>query len=330
MQTVYFSLEASIILTFLAAAMWGSWMQIINHLKGYPISGVIFWLYTFSFVLIWGITLAVAPSLLEHGILATTKLRMDVIPKIILGGAMMSLGLYFSLKVIGSVGLILSTTVSGGIGTLLGLGTSIFEEGLPKGKNVVLLLTVTTIMLIAAGFLSSYASQLRDKERGKAKKESGAVSGKIVLFMLLSAVLTNGWSMGTATGIASGLPPILTCAYMATGSFLSIAVICGVAFTVKKQWKQVLCIGTSKKPLALCAISSVCHYGGNLISIYSMPAISATISFLLGKSSGVWTIFWGGVYKEFSGVSNKTRAFLYISVLLYLLGTAFLTMYKFG
>ena len=32
MDTAYFSLEFSIALTLMAAAMWGSWMQIIKHL----------------------------------------------------------------------------------------------------------------------------------------------------------------------------------------------------------------------------------------------------------------------------------------------------------
>ena len=329
MNSTYFSLETSILLTFVAAAMWGSWMQIINHLKDYPISGIIFWLYTFSFILIWGITLVMSPLLLETGIIELTKQYFPIVLKILLGGGMMSLGLYFSLKVIGSVGLILSTTVSGGIGILLGLATSVFEEGFPEGENVLFLLIFTAVVFIAAGFLSSYSSQSRDKDRGVEKKK-GAVTGKVIAFMFFAAVFINGWPMGTATGTANGLPPVLTCAYMATGSFLSVAIIFSIAFTVKKQWKQVLCIGRSKKPLLLCAVSSICHYGGNLISIYAMPAISATISFLLGKSSSLWTIFWGVFYREFSGVSRKTRITLYISIFLYLLGITLLTIYKFG
>lgn len=324
-----FSLELSIGLTLFAAAMWGSWMQIVNHLKGYPISGAIFWLYTFSFILVWGITLAVSPLLLDESIATLSLRNLSIIVKILIAGGMMSLGLYCSLRVIGSVGLILSTTVSGGVSILLGLVTSIITEGMPEGENVELLLILTACVFIVAGFLSSYSSLLRDKDRGKEKKR-GSVTGKIVLLMLLAAVLTNGWSIGTSTGTASGLPPVLTCAFMATGSFLSVALVCSVEFTVRKRWKQVFCIGSSKKPLFLSAVSAVCHYGGNLISIYSMPAISATISFLMGKSSNLWTIFWGMFYGEFSGVSKKTRITLAASVVLYFAGIALLTIYKFG
>ena len=59
-----------------------------------------------------------------------------------------------------------------------------------------------------------------------------------------------------------------------------------------------------------------------------MPAISATISFLLGKSSALWTIFWGMFYKEFSGVSNKTRLILYASIALHLIGIIALALFK--
>lgn len=327
-MNVVFSLELSIVLTLLAAAMWGSWMQIIKHLKGYPISGVTFWLYTFSFVLVWGVTFAVSPLLMEESIPALTAQHSGVILNILLGGGMMSLGMYISLRIIGDVGLLLSTTVSGGVGTLLGIATSIMNEGMPKGRNVGLLLALITAVFIAAGFLSSYCSHLKSKDKGTDKKQ-GVVTGKIILLMLLSIVLVNGWSMGTSAGTASGLPPVLTCAFMATGSFISVALVCAVEFTVKKRWRQVLCIGSSKKPLILCAVSAVCHYGGNLISIYSMPAISATISFLMGKSSSLWTIFWGIFYGEFSGVSKRTRRVLFASIALYLIGIALLALYKY-
>ena len=326
---MYFSLEISIVLTIIAAAMWGSWMQIVKHLKGYPIEGVVFWLYAFSFVLVWTVTCAAAPFLLEDGVFSLIVKHRAVTGKILFAGGMMSLGLFCSLVIIKSVGLILSTTISGGVGTLLGLATSLMEEGMPEGEHVAILLALTTIVFITAGFLSAYASKCRDADRGR-KEKTQAVSLKVILLMLLSAILTNGWSIGTAAGTAASLPPILTCACMATGSFLSVLIICAVVFTKKRQWKQVLCIGSTKKPLMLCAVSAFCHYGGNMISIYSMPAISATISFLLGKSSNLWTIFWGMAFGEFSGVSRKTKFVLGTSIVLFLAGIALLTIYKFG
>lgn len=322
----YFSLEMSMFLTLLAAAMWGSWMQIQKHLHGYPIAGVIFWLYTFSFILIWAITLIVSPFLLDRSILETSLENIDTVLTILVGGGLMSMGLYSSLVVIGKVGLLLSTTISGGIGILLGVFTSLAEEGIPKDEVALTLIIVSMVILIAAGFVCALASASRDKDH-KIKTKSRTISVTVILLMLFTAILQNGWSMGTAAGTARGFAPVLTCAYMATGSFLSVAVITGISFTRKKQWKIVFAVGERKTPILMSAVAAVCHYGGNLMSIYSMPALSATISFLLGKSANVWTIFWGMYYKEFSGISKKTRILLWSGIGLYFVGIVVLGIY---
>ena len=324
---MHLSVEAAIILTVFAAAMWGSWMQVVKHVKDYPITGVVFWLYAFSFILIWAITLIVAPHLLSESIWTLTLQNIPTILKIMLGGGMMSVGLFISLQIMGKIGLILSTTVSGGVGVILGLVTSIVEEGVPEGGLFMIILTA--LVYILAGFVSSYASKCRDEDRG-IKDAKVAVDGRIVFLMLVCSLLTNGWSIGTATGTARGLAPVLTCAYMATGSFLSVLLVCLVFFTYKKMWKKVLCINESKKPIWMSAICACCHYGGNLISIYSMPALTATVSFLLGRTSNLWTIFWGMYYKEFSGISRRTKFVLASAIFLFLFGTVLLTIYKFG
>lgn len=324
----YFSLEVSIVLTLMAAAMWGSWMQITKHLAGYPIGGIIFLMYGFSFVFIWGVTLTVAPYLLDEGIIRTTLENRDTVLRILYGGGLMSLGLYFSLTIIGEVGLLLSTTISGGVGIILGLLTSIREEGLPDGKYGLPLIVITAVVLLVAGLICNLAAEKRNQELRHEKKRKNVVTGRVLVLMLLTAIFTNGWSVGTAAGTARGFAPVLTCAYMATGSFFSVGILLGILFTVKREWRKVLCIGTGKKPILLSAIAAVCHYGGNLISIYSMPAISATLSFLFGKSANVWTIFWGIYYKEFAGISRKTRRLLWLGILLYFVGIGFLGAYQ--
>ena len=322
----YFSVEVSMFLTLLAAAMWGSWMQIQKHLHGYPIAGVIFWLYTFSFILIWAITLIVSPFLLDRSILEISLENADTVLTILVGGGLMSMGLYTSLVVVGKVGLLLSTTISGGIGIVLGVFTSIAEEGLPEDDVALMLIVVSTVIFIAAGFVCAAASSSRDKDH-KVKEKAGTMSAGVILLMLFTAILQNGWSMGTAAGTAGNFAPVHTCAYMATGSFISVAVVTGISFTRKKQWKQVFAVGESKAPIVMSAGAALCHYGGNLMSIYSMPALSATVSFLLGKSANVWTIFWGMYYKEFSHISRKTKVLLWSGIGLYFAGIILLGIY---
>lgn len=326
----YFSLPVAMALTLLAAAMWGSWMQVVKLRRGYPIAGLAFWLYVFSFLLVWSVTLVLSPVLLPEGFLAASKGNGAVIAEILLGGGMMGAGLLFSLTVMNEIGLLLATTLSGTITSILGILTSVYKEGLPENPRAVPLIVSTTILFLLASFICSYSSQMCERDQTGEKKPKSKLTGKIVFLILLNAVLTNGWSIGTAAGTAAGLPAILTCAYMATGSLFGVFLVCGVLFTYKKMWKTVLCIGESKRPLVLGAVSALCHYGGNLISIYSMPTLSATLSFLVGRTSSVWTYFWGFYYKEYKGAKRKTMVVLWVGLLLYFLAIGLLFLYNNG
>ncbi len=332
MDKPYFSVPAATVLTLLAAAMWGSWMQVVKHRKSYPITGIVFLLYSFSLVLVWGVTLVLAPVLLPAGIISATTANPAVVAEILLGGAMMSMGLFISLQVMGKVGLLLFTAISGAVGNILGILTSLMKEGLSDSPYALPLVLGCTAIFIAAAFTCNYAAALRDQDRrsSAAQAGKGPITAKIVLLMLLSAFLTNGWSIGPASGTASGFPPVLTCAYMATGSFLSVFLTCGVIFTRKKQWRQVLCVGSSKQPLLLGAVSAFCHYGGNLISIYAMPVLSATLSFLFGRTSNVWTYLWGLFYGEFAGSRRKTMLILSFGIFLYIAGTLLLAVFNYN
>lgn len=331
----YFSTPVAIFLTLSAAAMWGSWMQIVKIRKGYPIIGVAVMLYIFSFILVWGITLILSPILLPDGIAVSICKYQNYSGEIILGGAMMSLGMIISLTIMNNLGLMLATTLSGAITSILGIITSIYKEGLPDNPFALPLIVLTAAIFIIASCICSKASAMCAQDRSEDNKitrkdNEGKLTFKDIALIVFDSILMNGWASGTATGTAAGIPPILTCAFMATGSALSITIIGAVVFTKKRMWKTVLCIGSSKRPLVLSAISACCHYGGNMLSIYSMPAISATLSFLFGKTSNIWTYFWGLYYKEFSGAKKKTLVTLGIGLLMYFTGLGLLFVYNFG
>ena len=127
-----------------------------------------------------------------------------------------------------------------------------------------------------------------------------------------------------------GFTPVLTCFFMAVGSFLSVLLVTGYLFSKNRQWKQVLAIGESKKPILLSAIAAICHYGGNLISIYSMPALSATVSFLFGRVSTLVTVLWGLFYKEFDNTSRKTKLWLASGIGLFIVAVLILAYYTNG
>lgn len=322
-----FSTNVSFVLTLLAAIMWGSWMMVTKFKKDYPIAGITFWLYTFSMILIGGISLIVIPRTLDVSFGAFLSENRNIILRIVFSGMLMSAGMYFNLQVISSAGLLLASAISTSIGNVLGVITTLLTEGLPANRSAVLLYAAATLMFISGGIVCNLASDSHDRDIGK-PQEKKTLSAKVLLFAVLSAILANGWAMGTSLGTASNFPPIMTCLFMAFGCFLSIAIICAITFTRNRQWKQVLCMGhASRRPILLGAIAACCHYGGNLISLYCMPALSATLSFLLGRVYCVITIIWGLLFKEFAGSSRKTAWLLFAGLFINILALAILGFY---
>ena len=114
--------------------------------------------------------------------------------------------------------------------------------------------------------------------------------------------------------------PVLICLFLCAGAFGATLVVSGTLATVRGRWGDILCLHGSKKPLAYGAVSAVCHYGGNLLSILCMPVLSATLSFLIGRSANIWTFFFGLYLGEFRGSGRRTRALLWTGIALYVAG----------
>lgn len=312
----YFSTDISLILTLIAAVMWGSWMMVMKFRKDYPVEGIVFLLYTFSFLLIGAVTLILAPKLLPQGLDGIVSQSGDIVIYIVFSGALMSCGMYFNLQVISAAGLLMATAISTSLANVLGIVTTLLTESAPDKVGAIPLYLFVTLLFIAGALVCNMASDSRDRDLGKPAGKR-TMSIKMLLYAVLSAILINGWAQGTAAGTANDIPPIATCFFMALGSFLSVLIICSITFTRKHQWRQVLCIDKApKKPMLLGAIAAVCHYGGNLLSLYSMTALSASVSFLLGRVYGVITILWGLVFREFAGSSKRTKTLLTIGVAL--------------
>ena len=330
MANVYFPLWLAIFLTIFAAALWGSWEIIIKYTGDYPVQGIIFFLYSFSMVIIWIATILLKPVLMpDIGILSFVRGNMSVSVRILFAGMVMSASLFTSRTIMKAIGLLLTTAISGAVGCVLGLIISVSQEGLPKIPNALMKLIICALIFIVAGLISNFASSMRDRDLKKDKKKQ-TVTMKLFFLMIAHSILGTGWSFGTSTGTANSFPPIVTCALMVTGSFIGTLILCAIPFTIQHRWKEVLCIGRDKKPILLCIIAALCHYGGNLISIYSMPEISATLSYLFGRSSSMWSVMWGLYFKEFAGAKKRTLAMLALGMLLYFFGLFYLGYIKYG
>ncbi|MBR2806953.1 MAG: hypothetical protein IKE18_09285 [Oscillospiraceae bacterium] len=330
MANIYFPLWLAIFLTIFAAALWGSWEIIIKYTKDYPVQGIVFFLYTFSFILIWIATVLLKPVLMpDIGIFSFIGEHMNVSVRILLAGMLMTASMYTNLTIMKAIGLLLTTAISGAVGCVLGLVITVSQEGLPNIPNALTKLIICALIFIVAGLVSNLASSMRDKDLKKDKKKQ-TVTATLFALMIAHSLLGTGWSIGTSAGTANSFPPVVTCALMVTGSFIGSIILCAIPFTVKHQWKEVLCIGRDKKPILLCIIAALCHYGGNLISIYSMPEISATLSYLFGRSSSMWSVMWGLYFREFAGAKKRTFLVLALGMLLYFFGLFYLGYIKYG
>ena len=330
-----FSYPVAVAITLLSAAMWGSWMQVIKRRGTYPIEGIAFWMFPFSFVMTGAITLLLSIWFLPEGILVASREHAAVIPEILLGGAMLSCGVYFGLAGMGKLGMLRVTTLSGTMTCILGVVTSIAKEGLPSHPWALPLVLISSATLILASVLCAVSFQMCERDRlvqseskPAGERQRGGITLSMLACILLYAVLSNGWSMGTATGATDGMPALLIGFYMAAGSALGILLLCGIVFTRRNMWKTVLCVHAEKKPLLLGLLAAVGYYGGNLLSIYTMSVLSVTLSFLFGRSYSIWTYLWSFYYGEYRGARRKTILVLSGGLLLYLCAIGLLFLYN--
>lgn len=335
-MNMFFSGPTAITLTLLSAVMWGSWMQVIKLKGDYPVEGLVFWMFIFSFILIWGIMLFWYPEAFLEESIAISKGYVTVISEILMGGAMLSCGVLFGLVVMQDLGMLLVTTLSGTVTSILGIVTSIAKEGMPKTPGALFLILTAAAGFFLASFICAYASsmcnrdrKLEEKEREETNRQKKISIPKVLLYIALYAVLSNGWSIGTAAGVTSGMPVILICAYMSAGSVLGISVVCSIFFTYKRMWKTVLCINKKKQPLLLSMAAAFGYYGGNMISIYCMPSLGVTLSFLFGRTYSLWTYFWSFLWKEYQGAGRKTMIVLGLGIAFYICALSLLFIYSY-
>ncbi len=311
-----------VFMTLFASAMWGSWMQSTKHLKDYPIEGFILILYTTSVLLVWGVLFAFKSYMIPEGVMVHLDGKMPLALFVMLCGGIMSLGLLLNTTTMKNVGMILVTSISSVVSTILGLLISVILGGLPDSISVGRIILALFITL-GASFTCQYAGIRRDVDLGK-KIKSALADRKYILLVVFANICVSfyvvGYSVGTQTPMnMNGFPPILCVALLATGSFISVLFMTVFKLIKNKELNKVFSLNY-KKQQVLGIVSGLCHYGGNILNIVATPALSAPISFLLGKTADFWTYSWGLVYGEFAGAKSKTKMILYSGFVLYIVG----------
>ncbi|MEH7236420.1 hypothetical protein [Bacillus sp. JJ1562] len=310
----------AILTTLLSSAMWGSWFLSLKYLGRYPISGFVLWLYSSSFIIVWIIVLLFTP--LNQIIGEITDKNISFIFIILLSGALMAVGMHMQLIFMNKSGLILVISISSAFSAIFGLIISILVGGLPETVSINFVLLAAVILLIAS-FICQYSGVLRDRDRnGKGEKER--VGFRSYLLLILSNFLLTGYvygySIGTRTEMnPDGLPPLICVAVLVTGSFIGAFLSTSLVTTRNKEWKEVLNLKKAL-PILMGSLSGICHYGGNILSIFTAPILSVPVTFLLGQTSHMWTYLWGIIFKEYNGTKISTKLTLGAGIFVYVIG----------
>ncbi len=318
------SVAFAIGVTLFASAMWGSWMQIVKRCPQYPVYGMTLVIYTVSLALLGTAYLFLRPSLTPLGLFPYVRSHLSEVGRIAFGGGAAALGVLVSLKLMHNAGLVVGTAVSGAAGSITGVLVAVFKEGLPAIPHAGTALVGCTVTVVLAGILCACASGANQRGKGQAKK---ALGGQDILLLMAFIVLNNGYIYGTSTGTKAGMHPFLICLFLCAGAFAATLAVSALLATAQKSWGTVLCLGASKKPLLYGALSAVCHYGGNLLSILCMPVLSATLSFLIGRSANIWTFFFGLYLGEFRGAGKRTGFLLAVGISLYVVGVLMIAVF---
>lgn len=318
----------------LVTFMWGSWFQTIKHIGDYPIIGYTFWLYFFSPVTIWIAILFLKNDMVPEGI-GTELLRYpDKAVLVLLCGMIFAVGMQLQMIYMQRLGMILTTSICATSNVLGSTFITSFLAGLPKGASFVKIL-IASVLLILATIVCQTAGSQRNQDVGKGgEQDNPPVQAKLwdILILIGTSLMLTSFPLAMSLTLRSDLRPegfssLTLMGILSVGAFLG-----ALAFTVpylKKNgtlhrlmepWKK-----GRAKILLLALISSICHFGGNVLQSIFAPVIGVAIASPMGVAYNVWAYFWGLVYGEFRGSSKKTYAILASGVLLFVAGVLLLT-----
>lgn len=331
-----FTVSQAILATLFASFLFALWYQGLKHLKAYPLSGFIFWLYIASYITVWTAVFMFGDTDLPNGIAYELQGKVGTAILVVLGGSCMTSGLIISLNHMKANGMIANQAIAGSIGSILGLVAHFVVGGLTPGLSLPLVI-VASIVIIGASIVIQHSTILKYRDKGvditnrdvdKDKSKPDSIPKQNVM-LVLSNLLLIGYSIAYMLGTRSvnnpdGFPPLLAVLLLATGSLLA-AVTYAVVTLARAGTLKVLLFTEYKLPIVLGLCAGVCHYGGTILQIYSLPALSAPVSALLVRTSALWTFLWGIIYGEYKGSRKTVKAWLACGISLYIVGTLYLT-----
>lgn len=315
----HLSTQTAVSVALLASFLWGSWAIILKYTVKLPLEIFYLILLSAALVFIWGLGFVLDGSALLESIRSMLSSDPARVLLTLLGGFVYAFSNLLIVKVMQMVGLALAQPISSSISLILGTSVSYFIGGIPENMRLWRLI-LASLLLITAIFFSFLAGKSRPEDLEKGK---GRVTGKVLVFAIISAMTGVIYSTAISYGLKSvtqpdGLAVMPYLSLFITGAWLGASLLCVYLISKRKEWGLVKIL--KPKLLMLISIASITHYGGNVLHAYATRQLSSVLSWPLGMTSGLWTQIWGLAYGEFNGAPRKAYWFLAASALAYLAG----------
>jgi hypothetical protein len=320
----------AIVMSLLAASMWGSWFISLKHLKKYPLDCFYMTLFTTSLILVWTVSLffdGIGIFVNFRDLWHVNKLKI-ILP--ILGGISYVIGMHISLRVMTLIGLTLSQPLQSAVSFIVGNIITVGIGGRPEGlSNVRIIVSIS--FLLTAVFMVFFAEKTRSASQREKNIDTGlsrekGVMKKAVLLIALGSIFSPGYTFALSYGLKTitqqvGLAVLPFMCLLCSGAFIGSLLTSGIQITRRHEWRLI-----REAPLKihkLGIISGLCHYGGNIIHTFATGSLSSAVSWPLGLTAGLWTQLWGIKYGEFKGSPKRAYVFQAISFICYVMGAFF-------
>ena len=325
----------AVIMSLMAAFMWGTWFISLKYLKNYPLDGYYLTLFATSIVFVWSVGFILDGKALIGNITNVYATDPSRIWLTLLFGILYVFGIRISIYVFSLIGLSISQPIQSSVNVIIGTTAAAYIGGIPEGLTItrivlaLVLLVGAIIASVLAGQWKAKASETNDNQQGGISYSSKDLM-KALILLFFSSLFIPAYTMGLSYGLRStthpeGLAVMPFMAVLSTGAFIGCLLTSGIMLTKNKQWNTVLHTPFSIAKFGI--MSGIFHYGGNIIHTFATAYLSSAVSWPLGVTSGLWTQVWGLVYGEFRNAPKKSYVALVIGILLYLCGAYCIAMY---
>ena len=310
------NLTIALIMMVTTAFCWGSWANTYKGVKNYRFE-LFYWDYALGIFVI-SVILALTmgntgtdPSNFWTNVHAADDSNIGFA---MIAGAIFNLANLLLVAGIDMAGLATAFPVSIGIALVVGVALTYLRE--PKGN----------VVLLGAGVLCAMIAVVLD---GQAYRQlaagNRAISRKSIATCVVSGVLMGLWSPISAHAMREGnsLGPYSLCVFFTLGALLSCFIWNIYFMRHPLVGEPVAFGGFFKAPTKYHLLGLFGGFIWGLGTVFNLVAgnsVGLAISYAIGQSAPMVAALWGVfVWKEFAGANAKSRAYLGLMFVFYML-----------